>query len=165
MNLIVQLAVQLSVFAAYASIMQTQSTAHLLLNEREVVAPVGVETKARAFPFETVAHGFAQRTTMLFVERSDLPVCAVGDRDLRLMGLLVQRDEFAYTVCCQQYGHEIIGLKIEVLRIAFDVMVADGVQPSQANGLSGYSPWDHKALDTTEQLSNNKNVASCCFHN
>ena len=31
--------------------------------------------------------------------------------------------------------------------------------------LSCYSPWDHKALDMTERLSNNKNVASCCFHN
>ena len=60
-------------------------------------------------------------------------MCTIGDRDLRLMRFPIQRDELAYTVCCQQYCHEIIGMQIEVLRVSLDIMVPDGVQLSQAS--------------------------------
>ena len=147
MDAVIQLAVQLLVLAGNASVMQAQPSAHLLLDKREVVAPVSIEAQAGVLPSEAVAHSLGKRTAMMLVERSDLAMCAVGDRDLRLMGLLVQRDELAHTVCRQQYSHKIVGVKIEVLRVSLDVMVADGVQPSQANGdcFFAYAAQDREA--------------------
>ena len=86
---------QLLVLAGNAGVVQAQTTAELLLDEREVVSPIGIKTQAGILPFKAVTHGLRKRTAMMLVKRSDLPMRTIGDRDLSLMRLPIQRDELA----------------------------------------------------------------------